>query len=96
MFEGIDVAKLDASELVDLGARVKREVDALTKIDKAIKARIIDSATDGELRGESFTARVVEQVRWSLDSAKVKAEMGEDWVTAHSKPAHIKSVRYAV
>jgi len=91
-----ELADLSPAMLADIGAQIKRAADAIAKADKACKARILDEAADGELRGASFTARVVESVRWTLDTKAIKDEMGEDWTTARSKCATVRSVRYAV
>jgi len=88
--------ELNSNDLADVGAACKRAADALEKAHKAIKARILCEANDNELRGNSFTARIVESIRWTLDTKAIKEEMGEDWTTAHSKCANVRSVRYVV
>ena len=91
-----ELADLSPAMLADIGAQIKRAADAIAKADKACKARILDEAADGELRGASFTARVVESVRWTLDAKRVRSEMGDAWCDERSKQAHVRSVRYAV
>lgn len=86
----------DIAEIVDMGATLKKAIDALGKLDKSIKKRILSEATDGVAHGTTFTAKITEQVRWTLNAPAIKEEMGEEWVTAHSKPAHVRSVRYGV
>lgn len=93
---GEEMDALGSDRLADIGARIKRATDALDKLDKACKARILAEASDGELRGQGFVARIVESVRWTLDAKVVREEMGEDWATARSKCATIRSVRYGV
>jgi hypothetical protein len=60
-------------------------IKALTKKLDEAKA-IIRSRGVNELQGTNFRATVSSPgLRWSLDTDRVKLEMGEDWYVAHSK-----------
>lgn len=84
------------ADLVNIGVNLKRCIDALTKADKTAKAKIKESAVDGVLNGTNCHAKVVEAVRWTLDTSAVKEEMGEDWYTSRCKQSLSVSVRYGV
>ena len=91
------IAELAEGDLVDAGAQLKQAKDLVTKADKAIKARIISAAgEDLGLHGVMFKARIVEAIRWTLDSKAIKAEMGEEWCTERSNHSMSRSVRYGV
>jgi len=80
-----DLLKLDDATLVDEAAKMDAMIKTLTKKLDEAKA-IIRSRGNGELYGSAFKAVVsTPAVRWSLDTDRVKAEMGEDWYAARSK-----------
>jgi hypothetical protein len=47
------------------------------------------------LEGALFRATISESMEARLDGAKIKLEMGQDWVDAHSKPVIKNTVRLA-
>ena len=69
-------------------ARVKTLQDRLKAAKDEFKARGVETAA-----GERFTVVRSETVRWSLDTAAVKAEMGADWCTRSSRTTHTVSLR---
>lgn len=94
----MDITKFDniASEaLADLIGELDCEA-------KAIEARLADAKAELKHRGleradgERFSVTRVDATRWTLDTAKVKAEMGEAWATARSKIASVTSFRVSI
>ncbi len=57
----------------------------------ALKTRGVAKA-----EGRLFTVTVSDSVRWSLDTAAVKAAMGERWYDAHCRSAVVSTVRVAM
>ncbi len=81
----LDFIGLSDTALVDEAAKMDMAIKALTKkLDEA--KVIIRSRGVNELNGTSFKATVSNPgLRWSLDTDRVKLEMGEDWYVAHCK-----------
>lgn len=84
---------------------VEALADLIGELDcdaKAIDARL--SAAKAEMKargvlaahGARFSVARVDATRWTLDTAKVKAEMGEAWSQARSKIAAVTSFRVSV
>lgn len=76
--------------------------DELGAIDEALKVmEARASALKAELKrrgletaqGERFIVTRSDAVRWTLDSAAVKAAMGEEWANRHSKITPVTSFR---
>jgi hypothetical protein len=68
---------------------------------KALDARLSEAKAELKKRGvttatgQRFTVNRTDAQRWTLDTAKVKAEMGEGWFTARSKIGAVTSFRVA-
>jgi hypothetical protein len=69
---------------------------------KALDARMAEIKAEPKARGVEaaegrlYTVNRVDAVRWTLDAAKVKQEMGEAWAAARSKMAAVTSFRIGV
>ena len=55
--------------------------------------RALQSSTGNVGEGDLFRAAVSESVRWTIDTAGLKAEFGEDWGIERSKPTVVVAVR---
>jgi hypothetical protein len=81
----LDFLMLDDAALVDEAAKLDVTIKTLTKKLDEAKA-IIRSRGVPEMFGTNFRAVIsTPALRWTLDTDKVKTEMGDMWVTAHSK-----------
>ena len=81
----LDIYSLSDADLVDEAAKLDLTIKALTKkLDEAkswIRARQLD-----EICGTNFKAVIsTPGIRWTLDTDRVKKEMGETWYTEHCK-----------
>lgn len=79
-------------QLVDRLGEVRAQVTALQHEDREIKSEILRRRV-GEADGAKFRFALVSAVRWTLNVAAVKAEMGEEWVERRSKMATVVSAR---
>ena len=77
--------------IVDQLGAIKAQIASLEEAESALKARLVASGQT-EIDGTLFRATVRQSERWTLDRKLVEKDMGEDFVTAHSKIAHMTSV----
>ena len=71
--------------------RKSKDAEAELKAAKeALKARGLVSAT-----GERFTIQLANRIRATLDTAAVKAELGQVWYDDHCKLAEVSTIRIA-
>jgi len=81
----MDLVSLSDTALVDEAAKIDMTIKALTKKLDEAKAIIRSRGVD-ELLGTNFRATVsTPSVRWTLDTERVKTEMGEIWYTSRCK-----------
>jgi hypothetical protein len=86
---------MPASLLADAIGALDAQIKALeTEKDAARMALIARGSARAE--GERFTVSFVTSIRQSLDTAAVKAEMGQQWFDDHSKLAEVTAMRVAV
>ncbi len=78
-------------DLVDELGSLKAEIAELEAREKTLRDELVARGA-GEVDGDLYRATVSEAVRWTLDSAKVKAEMGERWWTARCRRALVTTV----
>lgn len=80
-----DLIALSNTALIDEAAKIDMTIKALTrKLDEA-KA-IIRSRNVPEIFGTNFKAVIsTPAMRWTLDTDRVKLEMGETWYTERCK-----------
>jgi hypothetical protein len=81
-------------ELVDELGRVRAHIAGLEKIEKAIADELKGRGVP-EAEGAVYRMTVVSAVRWSLDSAAVKREMGAAWWDERCRQGVTVSVRVA-
>jgi hypothetical protein len=83
---------LSAGDLVDELGAIKAEAAEVKAREDALRAELI-SRKLSEAEGALFRASVTEATRWTLDTDRVKSEMGDAWCTARSKVAAVTTVR---
>ena len=74
----------------ELDRKAKDADNELKAAKDALKARNIVTAT-----GDQFTVQVGSQIRASLDTTAIRAEMGSEWCDDRSKLAEVITVRIA-
>lgn len=83
---------LSIGEIVDQLGNAKTEAAEIKAREDALKAALIaKSVTEAE--GVLFRATVSEALRETLDSEKIRGEMGACWCSLHSKFAVVTAVR---
>jgi hypothetical protein len=83
---------LSIGELVDQLGHAKAEAAEIKAREDGLKAALIARGIT-EAEGMLFRATVSEALRETLDSEKIKAEMGPSWCALHSKIAVVTTVR---
>ena len=83
---------LSAGDLADALGKLKAEAANVKAREDALKAELIARGV-AEAEGALFRATVSEAARWTLDSDRVKAEMGEAWYSARCKVGISTTVR---
>ena len=78
--------------LADELGYVRGEIADLKEREAKIK-RVFTEREITRSEGKRFVVLTVHATRWSLDVAKVKAEMGEDWYVARSRVTPTTSLR---
>jgi len=86
MSNATDFNAMETAQVIDAAAYLKAQIKELEAQFAAAEKVIRSRATDKEVRGNIFKAVFSEaSVRWSIDTDKVKEEMGESWWLAHCK-----------
>jgi len=86
MSNATDYTAMNTAEVIDAAAYLKAQIKELTAQFNAAEEVIRKRATGKEVSGNLFKAVFSEgSVRWTLDTDKVKKEMGEDWWTKNCK-----------
>ena len=81
-------------EHLDLTARIKLLEKERDVLKEAIFTHMAEAGVDFVVGTEDdHSLKRIESVRWTLDTAKVKEEMGDAWVTARSKTSLVQSLR---
>ena len=78
--------------LADKIGQLTAQIEVLTKELDALKTEAKNSGLD-EIVGQVFVVTVGNSVRASLDTAKVKKELGQQWYDDHCKLAEVTTVR---
>jgi regulator of replication initiation timing len=84
-----------SNTLADKIGQLSAQIDVLTKELDALKKQAKDSGLD-EIVGQVFVVTVGNSIRASLDTAKVKQELGQQWYDDHCKLAEVTTVRVKV
>ena len=79
-------------ELVDQLGHAKAEAAEVKAREDALRAELIARGVT-EAEGVHFRASVSESTRWTLDSARIREEMGELWCTSHSRVSSVVTLR---
>jgi len=83
---------LSIGEIVDQLGHVKAEAAEIKAREEALKAALVAKGIT-EAEGVLFRATVSEALRETLDSDKIREEMGPSWCALHSKIAVVTTVR---
>lgn len=83
---------LSTGDIADQLGHVKAEAAEIKAREDALRAELITRGVS-EAEGMLFRATVSQATRWTLDAERIKAEMGELWVTAHSKVSAVTTLR---
>jgi regulator of replication initiation timing len=81
-----------SNTLADKIGQLTAQIEVLTKELDALKTEAKNSGLD-EIVGQVFVVTVGNSVRASLDTAKVKKELGQQWYDDHCKLAEVTTVR---
>ena len=82
---------LPAGDLADQLGALKAEIAVLENREKSLRDELIRRGVS-ECRGEAFGASVTQAVRWTLNTAAVKAEIGLPWYDAHCRQSSVTTV----
>jgi hypothetical protein len=80
-----------AGDLADGLGRLATEIAELEGRRKAFREEMIRRGV-AEAEGALYRATVSDAVRWTIDSAKVRAEMGEPWWDARCRQPLVATV----
>jgi hypothetical protein len=83
---------LSIGQVIDQLGHAKAETAEAKAREDALKAELIARGVT-EAEGMLFRATVTEATRWTLDTDRVKAEMGTAWYEAHCKVGTSATVR---
>lgn len=75
-------------EKIDAYGELKAEADRIAARMKLLREELIDMI-EGSAEGVAYRATVTKSVRTSLDTTKIKAEMGAEWVADHSRETNV-------
>lgn len=83
---------LAAAALADEFGALRAEIAVLKAREALLKSEIVERG-EATVEGDEYTVKVVEAVRWTIDTAQAKAALGEAWVNAHSRVTNTVSLR---
>jgi hypothetical protein len=81
-----------AGDLADELGAVKSDLADLKSREDALRSELIRRGVS-EVEGVLFRATVTEATRWTLDTDRVKSEMGAAWYDAHCRGSLTTTVR---
>ena len=81
--------------LADQIGQLDAQIKVLTEQLETLKKQAKDSGLE-EIVGQVFVVSVGNSIRASLDTAKVKKELGQQWYDDHCKLAEVTTVRVKV
>jgi hypothetical protein len=85
---------LSPADLADRLGALKAEIAVLEAREKALRDELIRRNVPA-IEGAVYDARITEAVRWTLNTAAVKAEMGVSWYDARCRQALVTTVKTA-
>src|ERR1700737_4998304 len=83
---------LPLAEIVDQLGLVKVAATEIEAREKTLKAELA-ARNVREADGALFHVNVTTAARWTIDTSRVREEMGESWVLARSKVATVTTFR---
>ena len=83
---------LSAGDLADELGAIKSDLADLKAREDALRAELISRKLP-EAEGALFRATITEATRWTLDTDRVKSEMGAAWYDAHCRGSLTTTVR---
>lgn len=83
---------LSAGDIIDELGGIKAAMADLKSREDILKAQLIERGVK-EAEGALFRATLSGAARWTLDTDRVKREMGAAWFDARSKVAMVTSLR---
>jgi hypothetical protein len=83
---------LSVGELADQLGHVKAEAAEVAAREQALRAELVARGVESA-EGMLFRVSVTQATRWTLDSERIKAELGELWAVAHSKVSTVTTLR---
>ena len=81
-----------SNTLADQIGQLDAQIKVLTEQLEALKKQAKESGLE-EIVGQVFVVSVGSSIRASLDTAKVKKELGQQWYDDHCKLAEVTTVR---
>ena len=84
-----------SNTLADQIGQLDAQIKVLTEQLETLKKQAKDSGLE-EIVGQVFVVSVGNSIRASLDTAKVKKELGQQWYDDHCKLAEVTTVRVKV
>jgi regulator of replication initiation timing len=81
--------------LADQIGQLDAQIKVLTEQLETLKKQAKDSGLE-EIVGQVFVVSVGNSIRASLDTTKVKKELGQQWYDDHCKLAEVTTVRVKV
>jgi regulator of replication initiation timing len=81
--------------LADQIGQLDAQIKVLTEQLETLKKQAKDSGLE-EIVGQVFVVSIGNSIRASLDTAKVKKELGQQWYDDHCKLAEVTTVRVKV
>jgi len=86
------VPTVDYTRIVNALQRVRADIKALEADEKHLKQQLIDGGARS-YSGTTVNALVHDVIQVKLDVPAIRADMGPEWVDAHSKPVTVTQVR---
>jgi len=84
-----------SNTLADQIGQLDAQINVLAKQLEALKKQAKESGLD-EIVGQTFVVTIGASIRASLDTAKVKQELGQQWYDDHCKLAEVTTLRIKV
>ena len=81
-----------SNTLADQIGQLDAQIKVLTEQLETLKKQAKDSGLE-EIVGQVFVVSIGNSIRASLDTAKVKKELGQQWYDDHCKLAEVTTVR---
>src|SRR4051812_48095642 len=80
-----------AGDLADELGTVKAQIADLETREKALRDELIRRGVS-DIEGAAYSATITQAVRWTLNTAAIKAEMGLTWYDARCRQSVITTV----